>query len=106
MKSDNFSGLGYIYGGDWAQYSQINFATGITKFTANVAGMTSGGSIQLRLDSITGPIVGTLKVSATGAWNNYKAESTTVSGATGLHNLYLVFVGGAGVCNISTFSFS
>ena len=106
MKFDNFKGLGYIYGGDWAEYDNLDFGTGITNFTANLAAMTSSGQIQLRLDSVSGPVIGTLNVTATGAWNNYKAESTKVSGATGVHKLFLVFEGGAGVCNLESFTFA
>lgn len=105
MKSDGYSGLGYIDGGDWIEYDQVNFGTGVTSFTADVAGTYAGGSIQLRLDSVSGPLIGTLKFTATGAWNNYTPESTTVSGASGVHKLYLVFEGGTSVCNLKSFTF-
>ncbi|MDB5291765.1 MAG: hypothetical protein JWL69_3006 [Phycisphaerales bacterium] len=107
VKYDNFNGLGYANGGDWAQYKQLDFGTGITKFSANVATMVGfGGSIELRLDGVAGKLIGTLKVSPTGAWNHYTLQSTAVSGVTGVHDLYLVFKGGQGVANVENFSFA
>jgi Carbohydrate binding module (family 6) len=107
VKYDNFNGLGYANGGDWAEYKQLDFGTGITKFSANVATLVGyGGSIELRLDGVAGKLIGTLNVSPTGAWSNYTLQSTAVSGVTGVHDLYLVFKGGQGVANVENFSFA
>ncbi|MDB5333866.1 MAG: hypothetical protein JWP03_5017 [Phycisphaerales bacterium] len=104
---DNFSGLGYADGGDWAEYKQLDFGTGITKFSANVATLLGyGGTIELHLDGVAGKLIGTLKVSPTGVWSKYTLQSTAVTGATGVHDLYLVFKGGKGVANVQNFSFA
>ncbi|HWE03787.1 MAG TPA: carbohydrate-binding protein [Tepidisphaeraceae bacterium] len=107
LKFDNFKGLGYAVNGDWAEYSKVDFGSGVTKFAAEIAAPAGlNGSLQLRLDSPTGTLIGTLKAASTGSWSNYESESTTVSGATGIHNLYLVFVGGSQVANVESFQFS
>ncbi|MDB5171435.1 MAG: hypothetical protein JWN51_208, partial [Phycisphaerales bacterium] len=41
----------------------------------------------------------------TGSWTTFKPQQTTVSGVTGIHDLYLVFRGGYGVCNLDWFKF-
>ena len=51
-----------------------------------------GGSIELHLDSKSGPMIGKLKVSNTKG--EYKELSTSVKNAKGVHDLYLVFKGG------------
>ncbi|HET6249427.1 MAG TPA: carbohydrate-binding protein [Tepidisphaeraceae bacterium] len=103
---DTYGGMG-TNGGNWAEYSQVNFGTGVTSFTANIAALAQyAGTVQIRLDSPTGTLVGSLKITGTGAWNKYVSQTTAIKGATGVHNLYLVFVGGGGTGNISSFSFS
>jgi len=74
----------------WASYGELDF-TGVTKVSARVTSQKNTGDIELRLDSATGPLVGTLHVPATGAWETYATVDTSLTGATGLHKLYLVW---------------
>ena len=47
----------------------------------------------MHLDSVDGPEIGSLPVSSTRGWNTWQARTTTVSGATGTHDLYFLFRG-------------
>ena len=60
-----------------------------------MASGSHGGSIELHLDKVDGPEIGSLRVSSTGGWRKWQAMTTTVSGATGTHDLYFVFRGDA-----------
>jgi hypothetical protein len=82
--------------------------TGFIGFNARVASGATGGTIQVRLDSTTGPLVGTCTVSPTGGWQNWVTDSCTISGAGGFHNVYLVYTGGTGntLFNIEWFTFN
>ncbi len=73
----------------------VNFGPGAKSFEARVAS-AAGGNIELRLDSPTGPLVGTCTVAGTGGWQTWATRSCKVSGAAGLHDLYLRFTGGIG----------
>ncbi|MBQ8097412.1 MAG: carbohydrate-binding protein, partial [Prevotella sp.] len=44
-----------------------------------------------RLDSADGPVVGTAIITKTGNIEKYRAFTAKVSGATGVHDLYLCF---------------
>lgn len=66
---------------------------GAARFVANLASETEGGKIELRLDSVDGPHLGTLAVARTGGRDQWQQQSVPVSGATGLHDLYLIFRG-------------
>ncbi|MGG4146316.1 carbohydrate-binding protein [Paenibacillus algorifonticola] len=82
-----------INNGDWIAVGNADFGvSGATTFKANVAS-TVGGNIEVRLDSVTGPLVGTLNVPSTGGAQNWSLIETTVSGATGVHNVFFVFTG-------------
>ena len=92
--SNNNVNIGSIKKGAYIKVSGVDFGTGADTFTASVASAESGGNIELHLDSKNGPIVGNLKVGGTGGWQNWEEVSTNVSGASGEHDLYLVFNGG------------
>ena len=66
---------------------------GATNFLANVAAVTNGATITLRLDSETGNAIGTLKVKSTGAPDKWDTQSCKITGARGVHDLYLKFFG-------------
>jgi len=82
-----------IHNGDWVKLRSVDFgAKGANSFSASVAS-TGTGSIELRLGSQTGTLVGTLSIASTGGMGTWKSLSTTVSGATGVKDLFLVFKG-------------
>ena len=66
---------------------------GAKSFMASVANGTPASSLELRLDSVDGPVIGTLPVGATGEAGQWQEKTTPVAGATGVRDLYLVFKG-------------
>jgi enterochelin esterase-like enzyme len=101
--------IGYIENGDYVIYNNIDFGSGsgATSFRARVASNTSGGNIEIRLDSITGTLVGTCSVAGTGGWQNWVTATCNVSETSGIHNLYLKFTGGSGyLFNMNWFQFT
>jgi len=107
--SDTDGGLnvGFIEDGDWLKFTNLDFEDGATSFNARVASATSGGHIELHLDSLNGELVSTCIVTGTGGWQSWQTKSCDVSGAIGLHDLYLVFTGSGGyLFNINWWQFS
>lgn len=99
--------VGYIENGDYTVYNNIDFGIGATGFDARVASNTSGGNIEIRLDGVTGTLVGTCAVTGTGGWQTWTTKSASVNGASGVHNLYLKFTGGSGyLFNMNWFKFT
>ncbi len=85
-----------IESGDYVKISGVDFGDGASFFTASVASATNGGTIEIHLDSETGPIVGTVTVPTTDGWQDYTEVSTSITGAKGEHDLFLRFSGGDG----------
>lgn len=91
--------LGGIQPGMYAAYKNVDFgSTGAVGFIARAASGTGGGNIEVRLDSLDGPKVGTLNVQGTGGWNNYTDAVTVLKDdqgnpitITGIHDVYLSF---------------
>lgn len=94
--SEGGQNVGFIENGDWIMFTGVDFGSGAASFDARVSSATSGGTIEIRLDSPNGPLVGSLKIGNTGGWQTWVTRSTTVSDVTGVHDLYLKFTGGSG----------
>ncbi len=94
--SEGGMNVSYIENGDYIKVKGVDFGSGAVSFNARVASATDGGNIELRLDSPTGTLVGTCAVSGTGGWQIWTTKSCEISGATGIHDLYLKFTGGSG----------
>ncbi|MGC4063282.1 MAG: glycoside hydrolase family 43 protein [Polyangiaceae bacterium] len=84
-----------IGSGDYIKVENVDFGSGATSFTASVAATAAGGSIQIRLGSQTGTLIGTCNVTATGGTQTWANTTCTVNGATGIKDLYFVFTGSA-----------
>ncbi|OMD83541.1 MULTISPECIES: carbohydrate-binding protein [Paenibacillus] len=105
--SEGGQNVGYIENGDYIAFNNVNFGSvGPTSFEARVASGTSGGTIEIRLDSSTGTLVGTCPVAGTGGWQTWVTKTCAISGATGTHNVYLKFTGSSGyLLNLNGFKF-
>ncbi|MDC0497502.1 carbohydrate-binding protein [bacterium] len=107
--SDTGGGLNLqaIDNGDWAAYYNVDFGSGADEFQARVASNNSGGNIEIRLGSPTGILIGTAIAPGTNNWQSYVTVTTSVSGASGVHDLYLVNTGGGGALfNLNWFKFN
>jgi len=84
-----------VAGGNWIKFADAQLGGGAATFTASAAKADSGdGAIQIRLDSPTGPLVGTATVTSTGSVYTYAPTSTAIRGSSGRHDVYLVFSSG------------
>lgn len=82
--------------GDSIEVKNVDFGKrGAARFAAAVASdHHAGGIIELRLDRADGPLIGSLAIpSGEGPW---KTHSTDVAGASGVHDLFLIFKGPPG----------
>ncbi|MDD4969517.1 MAG: glycoside hydrolase family 3 C-terminal domain-containing protein [Paludibacter sp.] len=75
-------------------YKNMNFDKSALKFKARQASLMSNGSISIVIDSISGPVAGTLNLTNTGSITSFVTDSCTLNEIKGVHNVYLVFKGG------------
>jgi glucosylceramidase len=100
--------LGYSANGSWAEYRNIDFASGVSSVSVRVASGGSGGTLEFHLDSVSGPLAGAATLPVTGGWQNWTTVAAPISGATGIRNLFVVFrSGGAsgGIANLNWLQF-
>jgi hypothetical protein len=105
--SEGGQDVGTIQNGNYLGFNNVDFGLGAVSFNARVASATSGGNIELHLDSTNGTLVGTCAVPGTGGWQTWVTQSCPVSSAAGIHNLYLKFTGGSGyLFNVNWWKFN
>ena len=96
-----------IHKDDAAAYKYIDFGKSPATFTAEVAGQAAGGAIEIYFDSPAGKRIGVCAIPANTnpkAWETYTCD---VTGATGVHAIYLKFTGGDGsLFNLDWFTFN
>ncbi len=98
--------IGYIENGDYVVYNSVDFGS-VKSFQARVASNSSGGNIELRLDSVNGTLIGTCPVASTGGWQTWTDAKCSIDSVSGTHNLYLKFTGGSGyLFNLNWFTFT
>ncbi|MER6790230.1 glycoside hydrolase family 43 protein [Streptomyces sp. NPDC000658] len=88
--------VGWIDNGDYIKVKGVGFGAGASSFSARVASANAGGTVELRLGSPSGTVVGRCGVPNTGGWQAWTTVTCPVSGATGTQDLYLRFTGGSG----------
>jgi len=104
LTSDTNGGydVGFASDGDYAVYNNVDFGTGVSTVAARLAclqdngmgngGGNCGGTLEFHLDSNTGTLVASVTVTSTGGWETWQTTSpASVSGASGVHDLYVVF---------------
>ena len=83
-----------IHNTDYIKVRDVDFGSkGASQFTASASSRYHGGEIELRIDSLEGDVIGSLKIPYTGEWNNWEQHSTNVKTTKGVHDLYLIFKG-------------
>lgn len=102
---ENGKSIGYVHPDDYVMY-KVNFGLGATDaFEVNVASEGSGGNVEIRLDSVDGPVIGTFTVTNTGGWQSWKTVTSVLTNKVyGTHDLYLKFLNGG--INVDWFKFS
>ena len=97
---NNGTDVGFIEGGDALWYTGIAM-DGATTLTFHYAKGVDGGTIEVRLDSTTGTLLGTFTPASTGSWSTWLDGKVSLTTATGSHTLYLVAAGStAGILNL------
>ncbi|HEY3753661.1 MAG TPA: glycoside hydrolase family 16 protein [Pseudonocardiaceae bacterium] len=90
--------FGQLANGAWAEYPNVNFGTtGATQFVGRVAsGAAAGvsGLVDVRLDSVTGPVIGSFAIANTGGWQSWRTVPANITRTTGTHTVFLTFDSG------------
>ncbi|GAB3566625.1 hypothetical protein GCM10027578_15850 [Spirosoma luteolum] len=65
--------------------------TGIDQLTYHYSAKDQGATIEVRLDSPTGPVISSVAYAATGDWKTFADQRAPLQRTAGQHDLYFVF---------------
>ncbi|MCA9200823.1 MAG: PQQ-dependent sugar dehydrogenase, partial [Planctomycetales bacterium] len=88
--ASNAKFVGAINHGHYLRFAALNFAA-IESMELHVASAGAGGSIQLRIDAVDGPVVGSTEINVNGHWEEFYSLKEPISPTTGTHDLFVVF---------------
>ncbi len=74
--------------GAWIQYNAVDFGDKKVKKAVVNARSEKGGVVQIRLNTVDGPILGEIKISASTAWTTFEAKTSNLP--KGVENLVVV----------------
>lgn len=87
------SSITAIEGGSWVGYTAFDFGAETNHFMIEGASPGKGGTIELRLGSAQGAVIGTVDIPHTGSFAHFRPFSCVLTRTTsGVHDLYLNFV--------------
>ena len=105
----SYGAIGWDNNGSWVGYQGINFGSGLTKFNANIAVTApyAGQKIEVFVDSMNSAPIAILTTVSTGSWTTFQWENTgLLNTVTGVHNVYIEFVGTYGIANLMNWQFT
>ncbi|MBD3317881.1 MAG: carbohydrate-binding protein, partial [Chitinivibrionales bacterium] len=84
--------IGYLENGDWFRFYAMDLGNGYNAIRAFAGrGNRGSASLEVRLDDVNGPVIATITVNNTGAWNQMElTDAAAVSAGTGVRDLYFV----------------
>jgi glucosylceramidase len=99
--------LGYISQGAYAVYDNVYFDPSISQVSVRTASAGNGGTATFYLDSMTGSPIATVNLPVTGGWQTWTTVTAPVTGASGVHTLYVIFNGTtSSIANVNWFQFT
>ena len=100
--------LGYLSPGAYTVYKNVDFGTSVSQVSVRSASAGAGGTATFYLDSMSGTPIATVSLPVTGGWQTWTTVNAPVTGAAGVHDLYVVFNGvgsSTSIANVNWFQF-
>jgi hypothetical protein len=107
--ADSYGAVGYTSNGSWAEYNSVDFGAGAGTFNADVGVPVeyAGQKIEVFVDSLNSSPIAILTVASTGGWTSLQWQSANVPvSPSGVHNVYIEFVGTTAIANLMGWDFS
>jgi len=104
--TDGGENVGSLRNGNWLKFSDVDLSE-VGSVDMRLAGTNANGTVEIRLGSATGTLIGIVETPNTGGWQTWETVSAGMNQVEGTHDVYLVFkTSGSWVCNINWFQLS
>jgi hypothetical protein len=92
--------------GDYTSLKGVDFGSGAKTFEVRAASASSGGTVEVHLDSPTGTLVASCAITGTNGWQTWKTFSCEVNNCSGIKNVYFVYKGSGEPFRLNWFRFT
>ena len=84
--------VGWLANGDWMRYNGVSLGQpgSLTTSVRVAAAANDGGAVELRMDSLSGQVIASISIQATGGWQVWVTKSDTRPSPGGVHDVFLV----------------
>jgi hypothetical protein len=80
--------------GSWIAFANFDFGINTNRISIEAATPDNGGTIEIRTQTASGPLIGTVNVSHTGSWTHFRPFTAKLARPiSGRHHLFLKFIG-------------
>ncbi|MBR3283318.1 MAG: carbohydrate-binding protein [Ruminococcus sp.] len=93
--SEGGTDVAYIEDGDYIGFKNVDM-TGGESIDLRIGSNGAEASLEVRIDSPDGKLIGKMNVEGTGGWQKWATQNCTIAPVDGSHDLYFVFRGGEG----------
>ncbi|MEV7225716.1 glycoside hydrolase family 3 C-terminal domain-containing protein [Polymorphospora sp. NPDC051019] len=94
-----------VRAGAWLAFEDVEIGAGVRSATLRAAAPAGGARVELRLrDPLSGPVAAVFEVPATATRHSWTEVTAALTGAAGVHDLYLTL--GAPGATVSTLAFA
>lgn len=96
---------------DWQRntyfkYANVDFGSDAAYgFSARVADFSDHADLKIILDSINGPVIGTLHIVSTGKQQDWETQSCPITPTSGMHDVFLKFENNPAKASLNYFTF-
>lgn len=96
---------------DWQRntyfkYANVDFGSDAAYgFSARVADFSDHADLKIILDSINGPVIGTLHIVSTGKQQDWETQSCPITPTSGVHDVFLKFENNPAKASLNYFTF-
>lgn len=94
--SEGGSDVAYIENGDYIGFKGVDFGTGTESISFRVGANGGGNTIEVRLGSPDGKLIGSMEVKSTDGWQKWATQNCSIENTKDTQDVYLVFKGGDG----------
>jgi arabinoxylan arabinofuranohydrolase len=106
--SEGGKNVSNIENGSWVCFKKLEFEAGTKAVEFRVSSASNGGTIEVHLDRLDGPLAGSCAIAGSHGWQTWTTQACNIQGIEeGIHDIYLKFTGDTGfLLNLNKWQFT
>ncbi len=92
MDAGGGQNVGWLANGDWMRYDGVDLGQpgALTMSMRVAAAVNDGGTVEVRIHALTGPVIATIPITATGGWQSWVTKTDVQPSPGGTHEIFVL----------------